>query len=501
VSDELMNNGPRSGRKATAAIFALGFAFLFCAHSAFGQDSMAAATPVAPLDAANVIALQADQDQSTATTPGGSERLHLLVGRSLVISSPTPVKRVSIADPNIADAVVISPYQVLLNGRNPGGVSLVMWDESDQSQTFEIFVDLDILGLSQKIREVFPNEPVRVEASKDLVMVSGHASSKAVENQILAIVSSVNPKVVNLMEAPAAPTQGQIVLQVKFAEVDRTNLNQFGVNFFSPGSAATGPRSTVGSAGTQEFNAPNLNSLSSGNTSTGGGGGAQSLATNFTFSNLLNIFLFRPDLDLGATIEDLQQRNILQILAEPNLLTATGKEASFLAGGEFPYPVLQASSISNAVTIQFREYGVRLTFTPTILENGQIHLKVRPEVSALDYSNALTISGFTIPALSTRRVESEMDLNDGQSFAIAGLVDDRVTKILSRMPGIADIPVLGKLFQSTSFNRTKTELLVLVTPRIVRPSSSSEVPAGPQFPVPFLPPAAPEGSTQPVAKP
>jgi pilus assembly protein CpaC len=462
---------------------------------------MAAATPVAPLDAANVIALQADQDQSTATTPGGSERLHLLVGRSLVISSPTPVKRVSIADPNIADAVVISPYQVLLNGRNPGGVSLVMWDESDQSQTFEIFVDLDILGLSQKIREVFPNEPVRVEASKDLVMVSGHASSKAVENQILAIVSSVNPKVVNLMEAPAAPTQGQIVLQVKFAEVDRTNLNQFGVNFFSPGSAATGPRSTVGSAGTQEFNAPNLNSLSSGNTSTGGGGGAQSLATNFTFSNLLNIFLFRPDLDLGATIEDLQQRNILQILAEPNLLTATGKEASFLAGGEFPYPVLQASSISNAVTIQFREYGVRLTFTPTILENGQIHLKVRPEVSALDYSNALTISGFTIPALSTRRVESEMDLNDGQSFAIAGLVDDRVTKILSRMPGIADIPVLGKLFQSTSFNRTKTELLVLVTPRIVRPSSSSEVPAGPQFPVPFLPPAAPEGSTQPVAKP
>jgi len=427
--------------------------------------------------------------------------LHLLVGRSLVISSPTPVKRVSIADPNIADAVVISPYQVLLNGRNPGGVSLVMWDESNQSQTFEIFVDLDILGLSQKIREVFPNEPVRVEASKDLVMVSGHASSKAVENQILAIVSSVNPKVVNLMEAPAAPTQGQIVLQVKFAEVDRTNLNQFGVNFFSPGSAATGPRSTVGSAGTQEFNAPNLNSLSSGNTSTGGGGGAQSLATNFTFSNLLNIFLFRPDLDLGATIEDLQQRNILQILAEPNLLTATGKEASFLAGGEFPYPVLQASSISNAVTIQFREYGVRLTFTPTILENGQIHLKVRPEVSALDYSNALTISGFTIPALSTRRVESEMDLNDGQSFAIAGLVDDRVTKILSRMPGIADIPVLGKLFQSTSFNRTKTELLILVTPRIVRPSSSSEVPAGPQFPVPFLPPAAPEGSTQPVAKP
>ncbi|HWX38580.1 MAG TPA: type II and III secretion system protein family protein [Candidatus Sulfotelmatobacter sp.] len=496
-----MSNRYTNGTKAAAAIGALCFALTWCEMSAFGQDSVAAMAPAAPPDAANVIAQQADQGPPAAATAGSSERLHLLVGRSLVISSPAPVKRVSIADPNIADAVVISPYQVLLNGRNPGGVSLVLWDESDQSQTFEIFVDLDILGLSQKIREVFPNEPVRVEASKDLVMVSGHASSKAVENQILAIVSSVNPKVVNLMEAPAAPTQGQIVLQVKFAEVDRTNLNTFGVNLFSPGSAANGPRSTVGSAGTQQFSAPNLNSLSSGNTSTSGGGGAQSLATNFTFSNLLNIFLFRPDLDLGATIEDLQQRNILQILAEPNLLTATGKEASFLAGGEFPYPVLQASSISNAVTIQFREYGVRLTFTPTIMENGQIHLKVRPEVSALDYSNAVTISGFTIPALSTRRVESEMDLNDGQSFAIAGLVDDRVTRILSKVPGISDIPVLGKLFQSTSFTKSKTELLVLVTPRIVKPFSPGETPAGPQFPVPFLPPAAPDGSTQPTAKP
>jgi pilus assembly protein CpaC len=490
-----MNKGHMRGTKS-AAIAALCFAVLCCAISAHGQNSVAA---VAPLGAASAIAQQSGPGQPAAATSSG-ERLHLLVGRSLVISSPSPVKRVSIADPNIADAVVISPYQVLLNGRNPGGVSLVMWDESDQSQTFEVFVDLDILGLSQKIREVFPNEPVRVEASKDLVMVSGHTSSKAVENQILAIVSSVTPKVVNLMEAPAAPTQGQIILQVKFAEVDRSNLNQFGVNLFSPGTAANGPRSTVGSAGTQEFNAPNLNSLSSGNTTTGTGG-AQSLATNFTFSNLLNIFLFRPDLDLGATIEDLQQKNILQILAEPNLLTATGKEASFLAGGEFPYPVVQASSVSNAVTIQFREYGVRLTFTPTILENGQIHLKVRPEVSALDYSNAVTISGFTIPALSTRRVESEMDLNDGQSFAIAGLVDDRVTKILSKVPGIGDIPVLGKLFQSTSFNRSKTELLVLVTPRIVQPFSPSETPAGPQFPIPFLVPAAPEGSTQPTAKP
>lgn len=499
-----MKRRPTREAKMAGTILALCFALVWCAFPAWAQaqDPAAPATPAAQLEAAAAIAQQTDQGQPSGATVGGAgERLHLLVGRSLVISSPSPVKRVSIADPNIADAIVISPYQVLLNGRNPGGVSLVLWDESDQSQTFEVFVDLDILGLSQKIREVFPNEPVRVEASKDLVMVSGHASSKAVETQILAIVSSVTPKVVNLMEAPPPPAQGQILLEVKFAEVDRTNLQQFGVNFFSPGTAATGPRSTVGSAGTQQFNAPDLNSLQSGNTSTGTGGAAQSLATNFTFSNLLNVFLFRPDLDLGATIEDLQQRNLLQILAEPNLLTATGKEASFLAGGEFPYPVLQASSISNAVTIQFREYGVRLTFTPTILENGQIHLKVRPEVSTLDYSNALTISGFTLPAISTRRVDSEMDLNDGQSFAIAGLVDNRVTRILSKVPGIADIPVLGKLFESTSFNRSKTELVVLVTPRIVKTVAPGETPGGPRFPVPFLAPAAPEAGSQPTARP
>jgi pilus assembly protein CpaC len=480
--------------KTGSVIAAVCFAALCLVLPAMAQESVAA-VPAEPLDATTAIARQADQNAPATTAQGGNERLHLLVGRSLVISSPTPVKRVSIADPNIADAIVISPYQVLLNGKNPGGVSLVVWDESDQSQTFEIFVDLDILGLSQKIREVFPNEPVHVEASKDLVMVSGRASSKAVENQILSIVSSVTPKVVNLMDALAPPAEGQILLEVKFAEVDRTNLNQFGVNFFSPGTSATGPASTVGSAGTQQFSPPNLSSLQSGNQSSGTGS-SKNLATNFTFNNLLNIFLFRPDINLGATIEALQQRNLLQILAEPNLLTATGKEASFLAGGEFPYPVLQASSISNAVTIQFRDFGVKLTFTPTILENGQIHLKVRPEVSALDFSNALTIQGFTIPALSTRRVETEMDLNDGQSFAIAGLVDDRVTRILSKVPGIGDIPVLGKLFQSASFNKTKTELLVLVTPRIIKPSQQ-QTPPEPQFPVPFLAPPTPQSDAKP----
>lgn len=465
-----MSNDPMTKMKALTTISTACFALLTCAAPSFAQDATGSqATPV-PLAAATV-AQQAQPAQQAGAE--GNDRLHLLVGRSLVISSPTRVKRISVADPNIADAVVISPYQVLLNGKTAGGVSLIIWDESDQSQTFEIFVDQDILGLSQKIREVFPNEPIRVEASKDLVMISGHASTKAVQNQILAIVSAVTPKVVNLMEAPAPPTQGEIMLQVRFAEVDRSALTQFGVNLFYGGA------NNLASTSTQEYAAPTLINPTP-------------TTAAFGISDLLNMFYFRPDLNLGATIRDLQQKNIIQILAEPNLLTATGKEASFLAGGEFPYPIIQGTGggvNSTAITIQFREYGVRLTFTPTILENGQIHLKVKPEVSALDYSNALTLSGFTIPAISTKRVESEMDLNDGQSFAIAGLVDDRVTRLMSKVPGIGDLPVLGQLFKSVQFSKSKTELLVLITPRIVKALSPNEIPAGPQFPTPFMDPA------------
>lgn len=474
-----MSIDPMNKNKAATTISTVCFAILTCTTPFFGQDGAATMATPPPLSAASMAAQQPQASQPVGAE--GNDRLHLLVGRSLVISSPTRVKRISVADPNIADAIVISPFQVLLNGKTPGGVSLIIWDESDQSQTFEIFVDQDILGLSQKIREVFPNEPIRVEASKDLVMISGHASTKAVQSQILAIVQAVAPKVVNLMEAPTAPTTGEIVLQVRFAEVDRSALTEFGVNLFYGGG------NNVAATSTQEFAAPTLINPTP-------------TTSAFGISDLLNMFYFRPDLNLGATIRDLQQKNIIQILAEPNLLTATGKEASFLAGGEFPYPVVQGTtggSTGNAITIQFREYGVRLTFTPTILENGQIHLKVKPEVSALDYSNALTISGFTIPAISTKRVESEMDLMDGQSFAIAGLVDDRVTRLLSKVPGLGDLPVLGQLFKSVQFSKSKTELLILITPRIVKALSPNEIPAGPQFPTPFMEPAKAGGSGKP----
>jgi pilus assembly protein CpaC len=461
---------------------------ILCASAAWGRSSFAtnpqalmqAVKPLAAaISAASTPAALAPQ-QSSSEVP---ETLHLLVGRSLVITSPTRIKRISIADTSIADATAVTPNQVLVNGKAPGGVSLLIWDVNDQSQSFEVSVDIDTLSLSQKIHEVFPNEPVQIETSKDVVMLSGKISSAAVANKILEVVKNATPKVTSLMEVPAVPA-GQILLEVKFAEVDRTALSQFGFNLLLPSG------NVVGVAGTQQFGAaslttplpavPTVTSTATSTVETPG-------TTQFTLSSLLNVFLYDPKLNLGATIQALQQKDVLQILAEPNLLTASGKEASFLAGGEFPFPVVQSSSGGTlpTVTIQFKQFGVRLDFVPTITEDGMIHLKVAPEVSALDYSNSLTISGFTIPALSSRKISAEMDLKDGQTFAIAGLVDNRTTEIMSKVPGIGDLPVIGKLFQSKSLNKSRSELLVIVTPRIVHPLETK--PAGPTFIEPFLP--------------
>ena len=425
----------------------------------------------------------------------GSHTLHLLVGRSLVITSPTPIKRVSVADPNIAEAVVVSPYQLLLNGKAPGGVSLLVWDESDQSQTFEVSVDIDVLSLSEKIHEVFPAEAVQLETSKDVVMLSGKISSVLVAAQILDIVKGSTPKVITLMTFPPTPVK-EILLEVKFAEVDRLAVSQLGVNILRQ-FGSNMPFSTT----TQQFSPPGFQNATPAITSANG---VTTGATppQFTISNLMNIAIFRPDINMAMMIEALQANNVLQILAEPNLLTESGKQASFLAGGEFPVPVVQGAVAGGVapVTIQFKEFGVRLNFTPTVTPDGMIHLNVKPEVSSLDFTNAITISGTTVPALSTRRAESDMELKDGQSFAIAGLIDNQVTEQLNKIPGISAIPVLGKLFQSRSVSKSKDELLIVVTPRIVQPLNPENYPAGPVFPRSFLGPATP-APPEPAAAP
>jgi len=463
----------------------------------FAQDPAPAnpASSTTPGVTAQAPAAQVPANQGQESSE--PQTLHLLVGRSLVITSPSRIKRISLADPEIAEAIVVSPTQVLVNGRKPGGVSLLLWDEADQSQAFEVSVDIDVLGLSQKIHEVFPAENVHIDTSKDVVIITGKISSSIVADKILEVVKGAAPKVTSMMEIPPVPT-GEILLQVRFAEVDRTALSQLGFDILS-----TGVGKTIGSITTQQFGGVSSPSLTDTfpvrgpQPQTG-----QTFTTTQAFTNALNIFLFNPGIHLGTTIQALQNKNLFQVLAEPNLMTESGKEANFLAGGEFPYPTLQTSGSGggNAVTIQFKEFGIRLSFTPILAADGTIHLKVKPEVSTLDFSQAVTLNGFVLPALSTRRVESEMSLADGQTFAIAGLVDNRVTELMSKIPGIGDIPVLGRLFQSKSLNRSKNELLVIVTPHIVRPLSPDQVPHGPNFPHPFLDQVTPAEPKAPGSK-
>ena len=469
-------------------------AICFSATAVLAQEPAPATAP-APASAAAVPAQAPVAPSSQGQESAEPQTLHLLVGRSLVITSPSRIKRVSLADPEIAEAIVVSPTQVLVNGKKPGGVSLLLWDEADQSQAFEVSVDIDVLGLSQKIHEVFPNENVHIDTSKDVVIITGKISSSVVADKILEVVKGAAPKVTSMMEIPP-PLTGEILLQVRFAEVDRSAVTQLGFNILS-----TGVGKTIGSITTGQFGGTSPFSISDSFPIKAGGTSPVEGTVSQTVTNALNIFLYNPNIHLATVIQALQSKNLLQILAEPNLMTESGKEASFLAGGEFPYPlVTSVGSGSPAISVQFKEFGIRLNFTPILSADGTIHLKVKPEVSTLDFSNGVTISGFVLPALSTRRVESEMSLADGQTFAIAGLVDNRVTEILSKVPGIGDIPVLGKLFQSKSLSKSKNELLVIVTPHIVHPSSPDQVPHGPNFPQPFLDQITPAEGKSPGSK-
>jgi pilus assembly protein CpaC len=288
---------------------------------------------------------------------------------------------------------------------------------------------------------------------------------------------------VSLLQIPP-PGSGEVLLEVKFIDIDRSTLNQLGANFLS-----TSPAKTVFTTTSGQFAAPTIESgqTVTGSSTTTTSGTVSSAGVPITLGTLANIFIFRNDINLGAVIQALEQKNLVQILAEPNVLAETGKEASFLAGGEFPFPVVQgATGGVPVVTVQFREYGVKLSFTPVINPEGFIHLKVKPEVSSLDYTNALTIQGFTIPSLATRSVQSEMILKDGQGFAIAGLVNNQVVEQLAKVPGLGDLPLLGKLFKSRSIQKSQDELLIMVTPHVVRLDSPAKQPAIPQFPSEFM---------------
>jgi pilus assembly protein CpaC len=397
-----------------------------------------------------------------------------MVGKSLLINTTEALKRISVTDPSIAFARVITPTQILVHGISPGEVSLLIWDELERSRSFDLRVDVDVSACAEEEHRVFPDEQISVTPSRAAIVLSGHVSTEDVAKRAGELASAYSPRVINVLTFGPVGAQ-EVLLQVKFAEVDRSALSQLGVNFISTGAA-----NTVGTVTTGQFGGFGPQTITPGTSSTSG----TSTAATQTVSNVLNLFVFRPDINFGAVLEALETKNLLQILAEPNLIAVNGKEASFLAGGQFPFPIVQPGAGFTAVTISFKEFGVRLQFTPVITPNGNIHLKVAPEVSTLDFANALSISGFTVPALSTRKAETEFELQDGQSFVIAGLMDNRVTDIYNKIPGLGDIPILGNFFRSRSLQRSNSELMVLCTVRRISPSS--EPIAGPKDPKPFM---------------
>ncbi len=422
---------------------------------------------------------QAPNTTQTATLPPASQQpqgsapLRVMVGKSLLITTTERLRRISVTDEGIASVQPITPTQILVHGKAPGEVSLLIWDELERSRSFDLRVDVDVSACAEEMRSVFPDEQISVTPSRAGIVLSGHVSTEDVSKRAGELASAYSPKIFNVLTSGPLGAQ-EVLLQVKFAEVDRTALTQMGVNFISTGAANTfGTVSTgqYGGFGTQTLNA-------------GGQNSANNTTSTSTINNVLNLFLFRQDINFGAVIEALQTKNLLQILAEPNLIAVNGKEASFLAGGQFPFPIVQPGQGFTAVTISFKEFGVRLQFTPVIMPNGNIHLKVAPEVSTLDFADALTISGFTIPALSTRKAETEFELQDGQSFVIAGLMDNRVTDIYNKIPGLGDIPILGNFFRSKSLQKSNSELMVLCT--VHRISASGEQPPLPKTPKPFI---------------
>jgi len=450
----------------------------------FLQGQTATATPspstAALADSTNMAGLSQAGGPPTQRLEYEGKPVHLLLGRSTMFETPRRLKRVYVSNPLVIDSFTASPTQIVVTAKAPGISSLILWDEAGQSQTYLVSADTDVANLQQEIHAAMPDDDIKVEAQQDRISLSGTAWTDASSQAAVKLASLYTKTVVNSVVI-RQPHIRQVRLKVQIIEVDRSKIDSLGVNIFSQGK-----NTSISQTG--QF--PSVGTTTA--TSTSGTATPPTLSV----SNPLNLLFYNTGLNLGLTIQDLANKQVLQILAEPTITTLSGQKASFLSGGEFPFPVVQGSSGgTTSITIQFRSYGVKLEFTPIVNDDGTIQLKVMPEVSALDFTNAVTISGYTIPAIATRRADTQVELRDGQSFAISGLLDHRTTDILSKMPGIGDVPILGQLFRSKNINHSTVELVVIVTPTIVDPLTDNSAPWEPKLPVPMLDPQKFDKST------
>jgi pilus assembly protein CpaC len=448
-----------------AATLKAGFAaFIIVILVATPQAQQAQAAPQAP-------AFGASSASASPREPGDRPvDIDLLVGRSTVLNIGTPISRVSLTVPDVADAIPTGPGQLLIHGKSPGTISLFVWDKGGSIKTYEVNVRRDLTILAEQIKQLFPGENITVAGSGKDVVISGTVTSKYVVEKASDVAGGFVEKkenVVNLLQQQEGVASNQVMLRVRFAEVSRSALQELGatwiLNQFKNDWTAR--------ATTEQFASPVFDDDKPG---------------RITFSDFLNVFVFNSKHGVGAVMRALSSKGLFQSLAEPNLITVNGKEASFLAGGEYPYPVAQAGQSGTSISIVFKEFGIRLHFTPTVLGGDLINLKVKPEVSSLDFTNSIVLEGFRLPALSVRRADTEVELQDGQTFAIAGLMNNTLNSTMQKIPGIGDIPVLGYLFKSRAYQKNDTELVVMVTPTIVRRGSTGVSSGLPSLVEPYL---------------
>ena len=413
-------------------------------------------------------------DVMHAAEPSGNT-LHLEVGHTLLLNAQNRVNRIYIGSPAVLESYIATPKQILLTAKATGVSSVMLWDEKNHMESYVVSGDLDLDPLRHALKNALPNEAISLEVHQGGIMLVGTVTTQAVADAAEKMAALFSKDVIDTLVVNSAKAR-QVQLKVRFVEVDRSRLNQFGINIFSPGGSTS-----IGSGTTSQFGS--IATLTSGSSA----GGSLIGGNTLMVSNPLNFLFYNTKANIGVSVEDLESKQMLQILSEPTITTLNGQPASFLAGGEFPFPVVQGSSTgATSITIQFRPYGVKLAFTPKVNVDGTIELKVAPEVSALDFTNAVSISGYTIPAISSKRVETQVVLRSGQSFAISGLLDRRTTDSLSRTPGIASVPLLGALFRSKGINLSTSELIIVVTPTVIDPLTESATPAEPTTVRPFL---------------
>jgi len=402
-----------------------------------------------------------------------NQLVHLKVGRSKVLRTPFALTRISVADPDIADLILISEREIYVNALAPGVTTISMWGKSRFTST-SVTVEADLTLLKEKLHQILPKEKIGVEAAGDSIVMSGEVSGPVAQSTALSLARAYaggekgegkgkETKVVNLMHVGGVQ---QVMLEVRIAEINRTVAQQIGINF-----TAVSPSGN--------FGVNQLNSLASisglGRTINPSIGGGASGAPGTVFDTLLSTNLqAMAGWKAGGILWTmflnlLKQNNLGRVLAEPNLVTTSGQKASFLAGGQYPYPVPQNSGGGTTITIQFQQYGVQLEFTPTVLDDSKIAIKVHPIVSELDYTNAVSTAGYVVPGLLTREMNTQVEVRDGQTFSIAGLLSDQSRNVINKFPVLGDIPVLGALFRSTNYQKNETELVALVTSHLVKP--------------------------------